>query len=551
MRKGGEGLRSGRAAFARQAWAEAMELLQAEDHVHPLEPEDLMRLATAAYLTGSGATAAIWARAHQDFLSQGNIPGAVRCAFWLGFQALLQGERAPAAGWLSRGSRLLDEHGLDVVERGYLLHATALRAAIEGDAASASATFAEAATIGTRFGDQDLVALARHGVGRTLIRLGHPAEGVAMLDEAMAAVTSGAVSPLLVGGVYCSVIEGCHEIYDLRRAREWTTALDAWCATQPERIPARGNCQIHRSRILQFHGAWSDALEEAQRAHAWLSQPPPHVAIGGACYQMGEVHRLRGEFDAAESAYREASRWGRDPEPGLAELRLMQGQAGRAKVAICRALEDAKVQRARAGLLPAAVEILLEAGEPEKARAAAKELEELADLFEVPYMHAMSRQANGALRLAEGKAEEALRSLRMAVETWQAMDAPYETARARVLAALAYRALGDDDAAAMELDAAQLGFSQLEARPDLARLERLAAGGGTDKGGRPDPAGKGGADAPRPGRYQPGDRPGAGHQRKDRRAPCQQHLPEARPVQPLGGNGVGLSAPAHLAVRPT
>ena len=471
----------GRAAYARQAWGEAFEQLQAADHVQLLEPDDLVRLANSAYLNGNQAAAAvIWARAHHDFLDQGNIPSAARAAFWLGFSALLQGERAPAAGWLARGSRLVDESGRDLVERGYFLHAAAMRTAIDGDAASARVMFEEAASIGARLGDPDLVAMARQGAGRTLIRMGEVTGGAALLDEAMASVTSGEVSPLIMGGVYCSVIEGCHDMFDLRRAREWTAALDRWCASQPERVPSRGNCQIHRSQIMRFHGDWNDALEEAQRAQAWLSQPPPQAAIGAACYQVGEIHRLRGDFAAAENAFTEASRWGRDPQPGLAELRLAQGEVARAKLAVCRALDGAKPLRVRAPLLSAATGILIAAGDIPHARMCAVELAGVAEKLDVPYMHATAQEAMGAVLLAEGELAEAQAALRDAARIWQALGAPYESARTRVLLARASRRLGDEDTARMELHAARVLFEQLSATPDLLRLDALTAARGPD-----------------------------------------------------------------------
>lgn len=473
--------RRGRAAFDRQAWGEAFEQLQAADHVQTLASDDVLRLATAAYLSGNAAAAAVlWARAHHDYLSDNNIPAAVRCAFWLGFSSQLQGERAPAAGWLARGTRLLDEWGGDAVERGYLLHAVAMRTAKDGDPATALGMFEEAASIGARFGEADLVAMARQGQGRTRIRLGQVAAGTALLDEVMASVMADGVSPIIVGGVYCSVIEGCHDMFDLRRAQEWTAALDRWCATQPERVPSRGSCQVHRSRIMQFHGDWADALEEARRAQTWLSQPPPQSAIGAACYQVGEIHRLRGDFAEAENAFAEASRWGRDPQPGLAELRLAQGEVAKAKVAICRALDEVKPTWLRAPLLVAAVSILVAAGDVSRARACASELEEIAKQGSAPFLKASSHEAMGAVLLAEGKASEAQQLLRSAVREWQELGAPYESARTRVLLAGASRLAGDQDTAIMEFQSARHIFDQLSALPDLRRLEALTAVRGPD-----------------------------------------------------------------------
>ena len=99
---------------------------------------------------------------------------------------------------------------------------------------------------------------------------------------------------------------------------------------------------------------------------------------GKAYYRQGEVHRLRGERSAAEDMYREASRRGYEPQPGLALLRLAEGKGDAASSAIRRVLDEASQARVRAALLPAYVEIMLAGGEVEEARSACRELETIA-----------------------------------------------------------------------------------------------------------------------------------------------------------------------------
>ncbi|HEY7465181.1 MAG TPA: LuxR C-terminal-related transcriptional regulator [Dehalococcoidia bacterium] len=466
-----ESLTLGREAFRQQAWREAYERLLEADRESELTPEDLDALAIAAHLVGQQSECIdFWTRAHHEFLRRGEIERAVRCAFWLGLCLMMQDEPARSSGWLTRGRRLLEEAGLDCVERGYLLMPQALQTYWGGDVRAGHALFQEVVGIGERFREPDLIGIARIGVGETLVHMGEPNKGLALLDETMASLTAGELSPMAVGLVYCALLACCQQIFDMRRAQEWTAAFTRWCESQPDLVPYRGDCRVNRAAIMQLRGAWPNAMEEAQLACEDLGRPGSKSWAGAAFYQQAEVFRLRGEFAKAEAAYRDAHQWGFSPQPGLALLRLAQGRLDLAVAAISQALAEAQDSVARTGILPAHVEIMLAAREIDAARASADELREIAAGRDAPFLKALSATCTGAVLLAEDNATLALSALRQALAAWSALDAPYEAARVRVLLARACGLLGDEDGAALELAAARKVFEELGAAPELARL---------------------------------------------------------------------------------
>ncbi len=467
-------LEEGRKAFRKQAWADAYALLSSADTDLQVDPEDLKNLATAAYLTGKETDCAeIWARAHQGYLENGEVQQAVNCAFWLGLILLIDGDRAQGSGWIARASRLIKRVKGDCVEKGFLLIPKALQHLRNDNAESAFQLFSKAGKIGTRCSSQDLITLSRLGRGQSLIQKQKVPRGTTLLDEAMVAVIAGETSPIVTGIVYCAVIETCQKIYDLRRAQEWTEALSRWCESHPTLVPFRGQCLIRRAEIMQLHGDWENASQEIHRAGELLSRENGKPAAGEAFYQQAELQRLQGNFAKAEEIYRKASKLGRKPQPGLALLRMAQGETNAAETAIRRVEKEKKGAIERSKVLPAFIEIMLSVGDIESAETGAKELAEIATSFEAPFLQAIASRAEGDILLTDNKASAALDKLLDAWSTFKRMSAFYESAQTRVLIGLAYRQLGDDDTAEIELDAARWKFQQLGAAYDVSKVNSL------------------------------------------------------------------------------
>jgi DNA-binding NarL/FixJ family response regulator len=469
-------------------WEATYESLSADRET--LGAAALERLATAAFLTGrDDAYVPAWECAYRAQLTAGDTPGAARSTWWIGDYLHFRGEAALATGWFARGRRLLERVSGDCAARGFLLLPLVQAHVAAGDHGAAAAAAARAGEIGERLSERDLIALALMEHGHALFRQGRLDEGLRLVDETLVIATTEPLSPVIAGTVFCTSIAFCRDAFELGRARAWTEAHTQWCARQPGMVGYMGTCLVHRAEIMALAGKWAEALAEVRRAGRFQRGVLNERVAGQAAYLRGEVHLLQGELRRAEASFREASRRGREPQPGLALLRLAQGESAAAAASLRRALGEEPDPLRRAALLPAFVEISLAAGELAAAREACRELAAVAEVQGSLALTALSEYSRGAVALAGGDPRGALAALRRACDAWQELEAPREIARTRELVGEACAALGDRDTAALEREAAADTLARLcgNDRPahglTARELEilRLVAGGRSNR----------------------------------------------------------------------
>ncbi|MFE3444183.1 LuxR C-terminal-related transcriptional regulator [Nocardia sp. NPDC059180] len=472
-----ESLRRAREAYERREWVAAFEVLSESD-ADDLRGDDFARLAIAAYLTGrTNDSVQAMQRAYQLHLDDGNPLAAAHSACSLANILLTTGESAVAGGWVGRARRLLDEVPGDVVERGYVLVSMMLGHIFAGEFPPAFECADGVTGYGGRFGDPDLTAMGLSAQGRLALYTGRVREGLALMDEAMACIVAGGVSTIFAGHIYCTMIEGCQEVADFARAEQWTVALTSWCADQSGLVPFTGQCAVHRGQLMRLHGAYEAALEEFGLAVSRYLAAETTAAAGLALAERGDVLRIRGDFAEADEAYSRAIAYGYEPQPGLALLWSARGRSAAALSAIRRLVGEVADPVHRSRMLPAAIEVLLGAGETDEAATLSAALTEIAAGFGCAPLRAMAARAAGCVAIERAEYAEAVPELRRAVRIWSELGAPYETARCRVDIGRALWALGDEDSARAEFDAARRVFAELGAAPAERAVSALLTPG--------------------------------------------------------------------------
>jgi class 3 adenylate cyclase len=465
---------AGREAAARRSWTEAY------GHLAPIAAElgaaDLEHLADAAFWTGRiDDSLALRERAHSAYLDAGDRIAAAGVAIRLALDYLVKFAFPLSTGWLAKGERLLEGEP-ESVPHGRAALVRAVQAEGAGRLDDSLAEAERAYAIATRFGDRDLQALALVVQGASLVFKGELDRGLVLLDEASTSALTGELDPYSATVIYCMTITGAQGVGDFERARQWTDAANRWCdAEGTHGFP--GACRVHRSEILWLGGNWEAAEREAVNACSELEAYNVDTTAVGF-YQIGEIHRRRGNFAAAEDAYRKTHELGREPQPGLALLRLAEGRAAEAVSGLRRSLCDQEDASTRARRLPAQVDVSLAVGDLEAARAAAAELEQITDRFLVnsertPLLDGRLQLARSRLASAEQDWAAMETTARRALAIWTRVGAPYEAGEARVALGMAYDRQGDRAGARIEYEAAQAAFERLGAVLDVQRTMEL------------------------------------------------------------------------------
>lgn len=462
--------------YEKAQWLNAIRTFDALG-IDSLSANDLERLAICAAMTGNhDLLDSSMASAFEMHLKAADARQAARCAFWLAFELMRRGERGKGSGWLGRVGQTLENAPKDCPERGLLLIPAGLQAFGQGEPEKAHGLFISAQDIGTRHDDPDLRALGTLGRCRAEVEMGLVDQAIPALDGLMLDVLSSGVSPIVVGIVYCAAVEVCRELFEVGRAQEWTNALNSWCDAQEGLVMFRGQCLVYRSELLQFQGAWDEAATQAALARERLSTPVGDPAVGAAYYQIGELHRLRGQFTKAEANYRWASEHGHNPEPGMSLLSSAQGRHSDAAAAIRRALNEKQSTEKRIRLLLAAVEVFLDAGMVEEASAKREELIERHANSGSSLMQALIHRATAAMYLAQERPAEALDEARVAQELLTQFPSPYDHARVKTLLGRACKLMGDHRTAEVELSAARKIFDKLGATSEISKLSMSGPG---------------------------------------------------------------------------
>ena len=449
-----------RSALARHDWPDAHAAIpeqQLDDLASEADRLDLLA-ETLWWLGRLDECVVAREAAYRGYERLGDAASAAQCAVWLYEHHGMRARPSVASAWLRRAGRLLEGQ-----PPGPALGALLLR---EAEVAHGGNRLADALDLAERarllartLGSADLEAEALQTVGRVLIDLGRPDDGLANLDEAMLLAVEGRLGPYSTGKVYCSLISACEELGDLRRAAEWTDETARWAEDHPFAI-FPGICRVHRATVLQRRGSFAEAEREALQACGELvtSHLPNAVA---AFTEVGDIRRRLGDLAGAEEAFARAEELSGRTCVGHALLRLAQGRVEEARRIVTGCLVEQPANRpGRVDVLRATVQISVAADDLDTAARCVDELDAIVATYDSVFARASALLARGRIELARGDAA-ASATLTESARLWQELDIPFEVATTRTVLAQALHDRGDLDAAAAMFDSARGLFDQL------------------------------------------------------------------------------------------
>jgi len=330
---------AGFAAMAAANWSESRDAFAAVLQVSEV-PEALIGLANTYYFLGDlPAMMDSLEKAYAASLRLHNpMLAAVAAMSLVGYQKQFLGNLPAARGWLARAARLVET---DVPElRGELLGATSF---VTDDPVECERLAREAQAIGRTNGNADLELLAMTAVGGALVQQCRTAEGMALLDEAMAGAVGGECGhPLTVAHVSCMTMLVCSSYFDIERATQWVQAMDRFI----ERYGCPflyGECRTHYGRVLFENGDWSAAEESLTKAIAMSkgATPASHALASGT---LAELRLAQGRIEDAARVLHGLE--GRDEAvAAIAMLHLAQNEPSLAATALRRRLDAVDSER--------------------------------------------------------------------------------------------------------------------------------------------------------------------------------------------------------------
>lgn len=402
-------------------------------------------------------------RAYLGYKQRGDARRAAWLAAWLAREhVFLRANASAMNGWFARADRLLADQG-PCAERGWV---DVYRASMTASPQALEQTAQTAISLARDVADPDLEALAIAFTGLARVALGRVNDGLACIDEAMAAATGGEVrDPFVVCEVFCVTLSACELAGDWARTDQWCQAASDY-AQRCNSPFLSAYCRTTYGGLLAATGRWSEA--EATLTEAIRTFDAGHQALRvHAVIKLAELRVNQGRLEEAEVLLAGYEDYGSAIAP-LARLHLARGETHLAQAMLEQHLQSSEPHSLhRAPLLRLLVDVHLARDDAEAARRAGEELNALAQSTHSDLLLAQAEMAQGQIKRAVGDANanadtDAAQHFLAALDRMKAYEQSLLAGRAKLEMA---RTLAASDAAG----------ATAWARAALACFERLGA----------------------------------------------------------------------------